>query len=88
MTYEWQGRQFVVIAAGGHGEAGSVTSDALVAFSLPTAGEAPRGWWDRHVDQPGGRLRWGASAGAVLLGGFGAAALGWRRRRPRSDCAV
>ena len=88
MTYEWQGRQFVVIAAGGHGEAGSVISDTLVAFSLPAAGEAPRGWWDRHVDQRGGRLRWGASASVLLLCGLGAAALGWRRRRQRSDSDV
>ena len=34
-TYEWQGRQYVVIAAGGHGESGSPANDALVAFALP-----------------------------------------------------
>ena len=32
------GRQFVVIAAGGHGLLGVAASDALVAFALP----APR----------------------------------------------
>ena len=88
MTYEWQGRQFVVVAAGGHGEAGTVTSDAIVAFSLPAAGEAERSAWDRHFDQPGGRfdvLR--AIAGIVLLlaiAGF-VALRRRRRRRLRAD---
>ncbi|MGI9174816.1 MAG: pyrroloquinoline quinone-dependent dehydrogenase [Rhodothermales bacterium] len=35
MTYEHEGRQFVVIAAGGHGKLGLPTGDALVAFALP-----------------------------------------------------
>ena len=35
MTYMYRGRQFVVIAAGGHGSAGTATGDALVAFALP-----------------------------------------------------
>ncbi len=34
MTYEIDGRQFVVIAAGGHGGLGTTRSDALVAFGL------------------------------------------------------
>lgn len=34
MTYEVNGRQFVVIAAGGHGLWGTKTSDAVVAFGL------------------------------------------------------
>ena len=37
MTYVWRGRQYVVVAAGGHGDAGAATSDAVVAFSLPRA---------------------------------------------------
>lgn len=78
MTYMLDGRQYVVVAAGGHGEVGVETGDAIVAFALPAAGEARRGWWDRHVDQPGGRLRWGGSAAAVLGIALGAA---WRRRR-------
>ncbi|MEO8060223.1 MAG: pyrroloquinoline quinone-dependent dehydrogenase [Burkholderiales bacterium] len=88
MTYEWQGRQFVVVAAGGHGEAGTVTSDAIVAFSLPAAGEAGRGWWDRHVDQPGGRFAmiFGATI-VVLLLGVAAFVLRRRRRRLRADAA-
>ncbi|MDX2276146.1 MAG: pyrroloquinoline quinone-dependent dehydrogenase [Hyphomonadaceae bacterium] len=35
MTYEWQGRQYVVIAAGGHGRLGTQLGDYLVAFALP-----------------------------------------------------
>jgi quinoprotein glucose dehydrogenase len=34
MTYELDGRQFVVIAAGGHGGLGTTRGDALVAFGL------------------------------------------------------
>ena len=34
MTYEWNGKQYVVIAAGGHGRAGSRLGDQLVAFAL------------------------------------------------------
>lgn len=37
MTYELDGRQFVVIAAGGHAGAGTTLSDTLVAFALPKA---------------------------------------------------
>ena len=83
MTYEWQGRQFVVVAAGGHGEAGTVTSDAIVAFSLPAAGEAERSAWDRHFDQPGGRfavLR-AITVMVLLLAIAGFVALRRRRRR-------
>jgi quinoprotein glucose dehydrogenase len=35
MTYEWQGRQYVVICAGGHGKMQSKMGDAVVAFALP-----------------------------------------------------
>jgi quinoprotein glucose dehydrogenase len=34
MTYELDGHQFVVIAAGGHGALGTTRGDALVAFGL------------------------------------------------------
>lgn len=34
MTYEIEGRQFVVIAAGGHGRAGTDIGDYIVAFAL------------------------------------------------------
>jgi len=35
MTYEWQGRQYVVIAAGGHGKSGTKLGDYVIAFALP-----------------------------------------------------
>jgi quinoprotein glucose dehydrogenase len=35
MTYQINGRQFVVVAAGGHGKLGSKMGDAVVAFALP-----------------------------------------------------
>jgi quinoprotein glucose dehydrogenase len=35
MTYVWQGRQYVVIAAGGHARAGTRLGDSVVAFALP-----------------------------------------------------
>ena len=80
MTYMWQGRQFVVIAAGGHGEAGLPTSDAVVAFALPAPGEAKRDLWDRTIDQPGGRFALKLMAITAGLGGVGAAFVRWRQR--------
>ncbi|HEV2365151.1 MAG TPA: PQQ-binding-like beta-propeller repeat protein [Caulobacteraceae bacterium] len=35
MTYVWQGRQYVVIAAGGHAKSGTRRGDDIVAFALP-----------------------------------------------------
>ncbi len=35
MTYEWEGRQYVVIAAGGHARATTRLGDSVVAFALP-----------------------------------------------------
>jgi quinoprotein glucose dehydrogenase len=35
MTYVWQDRQYVVIAAGGHGKSGTRIGDNVVAFALP-----------------------------------------------------
>jgi quinoprotein glucose dehydrogenase len=35
MTYMWQGRQYVVINAGGSARAGTPPGDALIAFALP-----------------------------------------------------
>jgi len=34
MSYVWQGRQYVVIAAGGHARAGTRLGDSVVAFAL------------------------------------------------------
>lgn len=35
MTYMWKGKQYVVIAAGGHGKLGSKQGDYVIAFALP-----------------------------------------------------
>jgi quinoprotein glucose dehydrogenase len=35
MTYMWKGRQYVVIAAGGHYKSGTKRGDKVVAFALP-----------------------------------------------------
>lgn len=35
MTYEWQGRQYVVIYAGGYSTLDTTVSDQLIAFALP-----------------------------------------------------
>lgn len=35
MTYEWEGRQYVVIAAGGHARAGTKLGDFVIAYALP-----------------------------------------------------
>lgn len=35
MTYTVQGKQYVVICAGGHGKLGTRMGDAVVAFALP-----------------------------------------------------
>jgi quinoprotein glucose dehydrogenase len=35
MTYVWKGRQYVLIAAGGHAKSGTRHGDQLIAFALP-----------------------------------------------------
>jgi quinoprotein glucose dehydrogenase len=35
MTYVWKGRQYVLIASGRHGKAGTKPGDKIVAFALP-----------------------------------------------------
>ena len=35
MSYVFDGRQYVVIAAGGHGALGTTRGDDVVAFALP-----------------------------------------------------
>jgi quinoprotein glucose dehydrogenase len=56
MSYEWQGRQYVVIAAGGHSELDTEVGDSIVAFTLPKDGEAGPSLWSRTIDRPGGRM--------------------------------
>jgi quinoprotein glucose dehydrogenase len=35
MTYVFEGKQYVVIAAGGHGKLGTKQGDYVLAFALP-----------------------------------------------------
>jgi quinoprotein glucose dehydrogenase len=35
MTYIMNGKQYLVIAAGGHGKLGTKQGDSILAFSLP-----------------------------------------------------
>lgn len=39
MTYEQDGRQFVVIVAGGHGSVGTKPGDYVIAYALPDGSE-------------------------------------------------
>lgn len=83
MTYEWEGRQYVVIAAGGHDDFGTATGDYIVAFALPRPGEAGPSLWSRTIDRPGGRFAalmslLGLAAVAAAVAGF------WWFRRRRS----
>ncbi len=82
MTYVWKGRQYVVVAAGGHSEAGTKTSDAIVAFALARAVEPGRSLWDRTIDQPGGRFKAGLAGVAIAIAIMLGAWYAWRRRRP------
>jgi quinoprotein glucose dehydrogenase len=80
MTYRWNGEQYVVIAAGGHSEAGASIGDSVVAFRLARAGEAPS-LWSRTIDRPGGRFWGGAFVAAIASGLLIVAVWRWRRRR-------
>ena len=79
-SYLWQGRQYVVIAAGGDGEAGAPAGDTLIAFALPGPGESGPSPWLRWLDQPGGRFKLHAGMAAAVA--VALAAL-WRRMRQR-----
>ncbi len=84
MSYEWEGRQYVVIAAGGHDDMGTAAGDSIVAFTLPREGEPGPSLWSRTIDRPGGRfaaLMTGAGIALIgLVGGF----LLRRRRKQRA----
>ncbi|BAM88698.1 hypothetical protein S58_26920 [Bradyrhizobium oligotrophicum S58] len=82
MTYEWKGEQYLVIAAGGHSEAGTSLGDSVVAFRLARAGEAPS-WWSRTIDRPGGRLSGGALVVTLVLAALAFSGWQWRVRGRR-----
>jgi quinoprotein glucose dehydrogenase len=76
MTYQWQGEQYVAIAAGGHSEAGTSIGDSVVAFRVARQGETPS-LWSRTIDRPGGRFWAGTVAVFVIV----LASAGWLWRR-------
>jgi quinoprotein glucose dehydrogenase len=75
MIYEWQGRQYVVIGAGGYPDLDMPPGDHFVAFALPGPGETGPSVWSRTIDQPGGRF-W---ATVILALGFVSALVIWWR---------
>jgi quinoprotein glucose dehydrogenase len=91
MSYEWEGRQYVVIAAGGRADAGLPIGDAIVAFALPRPGDPGRSLLDRILDRPGGRFEAKAVLAILAL-----ALVAWAlarlqsfiRRRRRADNAA
>ncbi len=82
MTYIWNGEQYVVIAAGGHSEAGTTIGDSVVAFRLARAGQSPS-LWSRTVDRPGGRFWGGAVVAATAFAVLLLIVVRYRRRRAR-----
>ena len=82
MTYIWNGEQYVVIAAGGHSEAGTSIGDSVVAFRLARAGQSPS-LWSRTIDRPGGRFWGGAMVAAVAFVMVLLIVVRVRRRRAR-----
>ena len=78
MTYLWNGEQYVVIAAGGHSEAGTTIGESVVAFRLARQGEAPS-LWSRTVDRPGGRF-WSKVVMLAIVLTAVIALWRWRRR--------
>jgi quinoprotein glucose dehydrogenase len=84
MTYEWQGRQYVVIAAGGHAGLGTEPGDSFVAFALALPGEAGPTWWSRTIDRPGGRmwinLAMVLGGALAVVGGLWSLIKRWRAR--------
>lgn len=75
MSYEWEGRQFVVIAAGGHGLMGTTPGDRLVAFALSDAGPGPLAALERPT------MRASLIAGSALIAILGLAFFLMNRRR-------
>jgi quinoprotein glucose dehydrogenase len=84
MTYSWNGEQYVVIAAGGHSEAGTSIGDSVMAFRLARAGETPS-LWSRTIDRPGGRFWGGAITAAIGFAVLLFVVVWLWRRRARSS---
>lgn len=69
MTYDRDGRQFVVIAAGGHSNMQTTPGDEIVAFALPRRGERKITRFEKIVSRP--TVRYGAIVLLVLMMAFG-----------------
>ena len=83
MSYSWQGRQYVVVAAGGRSDAGGKLGDTIVAFALPRPGDPAPSWLSRFVDRPGGRFDTGVAMTVLLAVLVLWAAFAWRARLRR-----
>lgn len=57
MTYVHEGRQYVVIAAGGHRDMGTKKGDYVLAFALPRDGDKRPAPLSRALGKPGGVFR-------------------------------
>ena len=79
MSYEWKGRQYVVIAAGGRAEVPISIGDSIVAFALHQPGDPERGLLEKILDRPGGRFEAGAAIAVLAL-----ALVAWALLRLRS----
>ncbi len=67
MSYQWQGRQYVVVASGGRADAGGKLGDSIVAFALRLPSDPGPSLLSRFIDRPGGRFAAGATVAALLL---------------------
>jgi quinoprotein glucose dehydrogenase len=56
VLYTWGGRQYVVVAAGGHADSGTKKGDYVVAYALPRPGDSGPSLAARLLDQPGRRF--------------------------------
>jgi quinoprotein glucose dehydrogenase len=81
MSYQWEGRQYVVLAAGGHGEADTPRGDYVVAFALPRDGDPRPSFVSRLIDHPGGRFSAGVAGVVAALIALAALLLMRRKRR-------
>ena len=83
MSYELRGRQYVVIAAGGHARLGDLAppGDSIVAFALPRDGEAGPSLQSRTIDRPGGRFAALLLASALAMSVVIGSIVRWRRGR-------
>ncbi len=81
MSYRWQGRQFVVVAAGGRSDAGGKLGDAIIAFALHRPGDPAPSLLSSITDRPGGRFAAGVAVAMLLLVLVVWMVFAWRARR-------